>query len=339
MKGSGTGKRWRFLTLQLLLTVPAHLAHSQPSALEPASTHARNIETLWWWMFYGATAIFIAVMALLAMGLWRARKTDGNALSELASRNLVITAGVAIPLVILLALVGGSLVLGRSIAAEPPDNALHARVTGKMWWWVIEYLDTRGEPVFTTANELHVPVGRPVVLHLTSADVIHSFWVPNLHGKTDLVPGVVNTSWFTADTPGVFRGQCAEFCGVQHALMAFLVIAQPEREFQRWMADQQQPAKEPATEQEQLGQATFLSAGCAACHTIRGTNAAGKLGPDLTHLDSRKSLAAVTRPNTHGHLAGWISDPQSIKPGNFMPPTLLSPEEHLALLAYLESLD
>lgn len=290
-------------------------------------------------MFYGAAAIFLAVMALLFIGLWRAYNSDGKSLSHLASRNLVIAAGVAIPMVILLVLVGGSLMLGRSIAAEPPENAVQIRVTGKMWWWAIEYLDERGEILFTTANELHVPVGRPVILYLTSADVIHSFWVPELHGKTDLIPGVVNTSWFTVDNEGVFRGQCAEFCGVQHALMAFLVIAQPEHEFQQWLNNQHQPATTPIERQARLGQEAFLSAGCAACHTVRGTPAEGLLGPDLTHVGSRRSLAAATRPNTPGHLAGWISDPQSIKPGNFMPPTLLSPEEHLAVLAYLESLD
>lgn len=326
-----------------LLLVPPMNAFSQQSVLEPASSHASNIEILWWTMFYAATVIFLAVMVLLFAGLWRAYGTDYNpdskTLSELASRNLVIVAGVAIPLLILLVLVGGSLMLGRSFAAEPPENALHIRVTGKMWWWSIEYLDERGETAFTTANELHVPVGRPVTLHLTSADVIHSFWVPELHGKTDLVPGVVNTSWFVVDKAGIFRGQCAEFCGVQHALMAFLVIAQPEHEFQQWLDNQHQPAAKPVDQQTRFGQEVFFFAGCATCHTVRGTTARGNQGPDLTHIDSRRSLAAATRPNTHGHLAGWISDPQGIKPGNFMPSTLLTPNEHMALLAYLESLD
>lgn len=313
-------------------------AHAQQSALEPASEHAEGIEILWWVMFYGATAIFLAVMLLLAIGLWRGRRPGATALSEVASRNLVVAAGVAIPLLILVVLVGGSLLLGRSIAVKPPDNALTVVVTGWMWWWQIDYLDEEGAVVATTANEMHIPVGRPVSLQLTSADVIHSFWVPELHGKTDLIEGSINTSWFTAEHAGVYRGQCAEFCGVQHALMAFLVIAEPQEEFQAWLDQQAQPYEPPDSQQIRLGQEVFLSAGCADCHTIRGTAADGDTAPDLTHLASRRTLAAASRPNTRGHLGGWISDPQSVKPGNFMPRTLLEPEEHRALLDYLESL-
>lgn len=313
------------------------LAQAQQSALKPASTHAENIETLWWIMLYGAVAIFLATMLVLAIGLWRARRPGAQALSEIASRNLVIAAGVAIPLLILIVLVAGSLILGRSIAAKPPGNALTVVVTGWMWWWQIDYLDDSGELVATTANEMHIPVGRAVEVRLASADVIHSFWVPELHGKTDLIPGVINSSWFTAEQAGVYRGQCAEFCGVQHALMAFLVIAQPEAEFEHWLERQAEPA-ESVFGEARRGQQVFLEAGCADCHSIRGTAADGDIAPDLTHIASRRSLAAVTRPNNRGHLGGWISDPQSIKPGNFMPRTLLEPDEHAALLHYLETL-
>ena len=313
-------------------------AFAQQSALQPASSQAEGIAILWWSMFYGACFIFFAVMALLGMGLWRARKSDAQ-LSDVASRNLVIVAGVAIPLVILIVLVGGSLMLGKSIAAEAPDNALKVRVTGWMWWWEIEYLDDSGAVVATTANELRVPVGRPVEVLLTSGDVIHSFWVPELHGKTDLVPGITNSSWFTATEAGVFRGQCAEFCGAQHALMAFLVIAQPEPAFEQWLANEARPAVTPAGDAQVRGQQIFMDSACASCHTIRGTRAQGELGPDLTHLAVRRTLAAAARPNNRGHLAGWISDPQGIKPGSFMPRTLLSPEALTDLLDYLESLE
>lgn len=289
-------------------------------------------------MLWVACAIFVAVMVLLVIALWKGRREGGGALNAMDSRKLVVVAGVAIPLAILIVLVGGSLMLGRSIAAHPPDDALNIRVTGWMWWWEIEYLDQQGRTLATTANELHVPVGQPVALHLTSADVIHSFWVPELHGKTDLVPGTVNSSWFTAERSGVHRGQCAEFCGAQHALMAFLVIAEEPDEFEQWLNQQTQPARAPTNEQAERGQAVFLSAGCATCHTVRGTAAAGQQGPDLTHIAGRRTLAAAARPNTPGHLGGWVSDPQGVKPGSFMPRTLLEPSELTALIAYLDSL-
>lgn len=312
--------------------------YAQQSALDPASSQAENIAVLWWIMFYSSVVIFIAVMALLIAGLWRSRKSNGRGLSATASRNLVVAAGVVVPLAVLIAFVGGSLMLGRSVAAPPPENSLTVAVTGYMWWWEIEYFDEQGRTIAVTANELHVPVSRPVSFQLKSADVIHSFWVPQLHGKTDMVPGVVNTSWFAADKPGVYRGQCAEFCGAQHAHMAFIVVAQPEQEFQQWLEIQAQPAMAPDSPQAERGQSVFMSAGCADCHTIRGTVAEGQLGPDLTHFGSRRTLAAATRPNTRGHLGGWISDPQSLKPGSFMPRTLLGSEELTALITYLESL-
>jgi cytochrome c oxidase subunit 2 len=312
--------------------------YGQQSPLQPASAHAEGIATLWWMMLAGASIIFIGVMTLLAIGLWRAREGGDRHLSALASRNLVITAGVAIPLVVLITLVAGSLLLGRTITAKPPDNALTIAVTGWMWWWQFDYINERGELIATTANELHVPVGRPVSLRLTSGDVIHSFWVPELQGKIDLIPGTINTSWFTANRAGIYRGQCAEFCGVQHALMAFLVVAEPKEEFRRWLNRQAEAAASPVSAQARRGQEVFLSSSCAGCHTIRGTSASGDLGPDLTHFGSRKTFAAASRPNTRGHLGGWISDPQSIKPGNIMPRTLLESKELTSLIVYLESL-
>jgi cytochrome c oxidase subunit 2 len=169
-------------------------------------------------------------------------------------------------------------------------------------------------------------------------DVIHSFWVPNLHGKKDMIPGQVNTFWLQADRPGVFRGQCAEFCGFQHANMALYVVAEPEDQFARWQAQQRQPAPEPATDAQRKGRDVFMASSCVLCHAVAGTSAGGVTGPNLTHVASRLSLAAGTLPNTRGHLAGWIVDPQLQKPGNNMPPNLLSPHELQALLSYLETL-
>lgn len=285
-------------------------------------------------MLIGAIVIFFAVMIILALGLRR----SSTPFSEKASRYLVIVAGVAIPLITIIALVGGSLMSGNNIAATPPDNALKIRVTGWMWWWQIDYLNEDHEVVATTANELHIPVGQPVHILLESADVIHSFWVPQLQGKTDMVPGIVNHSWFTADREGVFRGQCAEFCGQQHSLMAFLVVAQPQEQFDSWLKLQQSSAAPPNTETLRRGQAVFMASGCQNCHRIRGTAANGSNAPDLTHVASRRTLAALTRDNNRGHLSGWVADPQSIKPGSFMPGIDLPAQEFNDLIAYLESL-
>ena len=339
------------------------------SALAAASDQALGIEALWWAMLVGSCLIFLAVMGLLAAGLWRARREE-RPLSPIYSRNLVLTAGVAIPLAVMIALVGGSLLLGRELSARPPVGAQTIEVTGWRWWWEVRYLDGEGRLLATTANEMHVPVDRPVRLRLRSEDVIHSFWVPNLHGKTDLVPGTTNTSWFTPRTIGAYRGQCAEYCGTQHALMGFLVIVRPQADFDRWLRRQGEEARPPASEEERRGRQVFVDAGCADCHMIRGvtpprlaraerdpakaspfvdnagTTKLQRVGfdepvpaPDLTHFGSRRTLAAAARPNNRGHLGGWIADPQGIKPGTLMPPTLLEPNELAALTSYLLSLE
>jgi cytochrome c oxidase subunit 2 len=208
-------------------------------------------------------------------------------------------------------------------------------VIGHQWWWEIHYSNQN----FDTANEIHIPVGQPVTVHVTSADVVHSFWVPELHGKIDLIPGQTNTISLEADQAGVYRGQCAEFCGAQHAHMAILVIAEPAGQFSAWLDNQSRAGVEPAVGSlEQEGQQAFLGSACVYCHTIKGTNASGKVGPDLTHLGSRLTLGAGTLPNTPGNLAGWTINSQTIKPGNHMPPMDLSAVQVQALLAYLETL-
>ena len=308
------------------------------SVIAPASSHAQSINTLWWVMFSVATVVFVAVMIILFLSILRLKNKKPQHLSYNASRNLVLVAGVAIPFFTIAFLVGGSLLVGRSLTAAPPDDALRIKVTGWMWWWEIEYLDAAGNAMAVTANELHVPVGRPVHLLLESGDVIHSFWVPQLQGKTDMIPGRTNSSWFTVSKPGTFRGQCAEFCGLQHALMAFLVIAQPPEEFKAWLDHQKSDARPTVSDLDKRGKKVFFDNHCQDCHTIRGTAAAGTLGPDLTHIASRKTLAAVTRNNSRGHLAGWISDPQNMKPGAKMPRTTMTSSSLTALVVYLESL-
>jgi cytochrome c oxidase subunit II len=203
-----------------------------------------------------------------------------------------------------------------------------------MWWWEVRY----PEQSIIIANEIHIPAGEPVKLELASVDVIHSFWVPQLHGKRDMIPGIENVFTIQADEPGVYRGQCGEYCGTQHANMAFHVVAHPRDEFDAWRAERTKPRTEPATAEERRGFEVFMNAGCAQCHAVRGTQAKGNVGPDLTHLGSRRTIGAALLPNTRGNLAGWIADPQAIKPGVKMPRSYLPADDLLDLVTYLESL-
>jgi cytochrome c oxidase subunit 2 len=211
-------------------------------------------------------------------------------------------------------------------------------VTGYQWWWLVEYPDTLPQNRVTTANEIHVPVGEPVVLLLSTRDVIHSVWVPSLGGKKDLVPGYTQSMWFQADTAGVYRGQCAEFCGLQHAKMGLVVVAEPREQFERWLAASRRPAPPPADSLVKRGETVFMTASCVMCHAIQGTPAGSRAGPDLTHVGSRRTLGAATLDNTPDNLARWIANPQRIKPGTRMPPHEFTREEMDALVAYLRSL-
>jgi cytochrome c oxidase subunit II len=218
--------------------------------------------------------------------------------------------------------------------SEPPTpTELAIEVVGHDWWWEVRY------PDFVTANEIHIPVGRAVHVELRTADVIHSFWVPSLTSKFDLVPNQKNDLWLMADRAGEYRGQCAEFCGAQHAGMAFLVVAQPEGEFDQWMAGQAAPARTPTDALATRGQQVLEGTACASCHTVRGTTADGDVGPDLTHFGSRQFIGAGVAPNDPGWLGGWIANSQTVKPGNLMPPQPLAPEDLNALIAYLETLE
>jgi cytochrome c oxidase subunit 2 len=318
--------------------------------IAPAGPAAARIATLWWILLVVGGLIWLGVVALLGVGLWRRRRAGEDAGAEdppppvlrsgdehggLPGRplNWVVGGGVAMPVVVLIGVYALTLGTMRAIPNRGSDEVV-IDVIGHQFWWEVRYPNQ----AIVTANEIHIPAGEPVTLRLTSADVIHSFWVPELHGKLDLNPGLTNHLMLQADQPGEYRGQCAEFCGVQHAGMALLVIADTRADFDAWVAQQQQPALPPTDEIAIQGQQVLLGSSCVYCHTVAGTNATGTLGPDLTHLASRRTLAAATVANTRGHLAGWIIDPQAIKPGNKMPPTNLSATELLALLAYLETL-
>ncbi|MBL0420773.1 cytochrome c oxidase subunit II [Ramlibacter sp. AW1] len=305
------------------------------SALQAHGESAAPLLEITWVLIVGGAVIFAGVVAVAAIAVFGPTRMRG----ALAQRRWIVGGGIVFPIVVLTALLVYTLQASAPLARPTASGALRVEVTGELWWWRVRYIDDSGAVLLETANEIHIPAGRPVELTLKSDNVIHSFWVPNLAGKLDMVPGHLNRLRLTADAPGVFRGQCAEYCGAQHARMAFYVVAQPAAEFARWLADQRRPAPNPTSPELALGQRLFLANRCGLCHTVRGTAAEGRLGPDLTHVGARAWLAAATVPNNEGTLAGWISDPQQIKPGARMPAyRVFSPDELRALAAWLASL-
>jgi cytochrome c oxidase subunit 2 len=303
------------------------------SSLDAAGPQAAQIAGLWWLFLGLSVVVYAAVMAALLLGLTR---REGQ--PDVRRRTRVVGAAVGLTAFTLLALLVRSVLAGKALAALPRQGQLTVQVIARQWWWELQYQADPPSQMVITANELHIPVGQTVLLQLQSRDVIHSFWVPALHGKRDLIPGHPSTTAIRADRPGIYRGQCAEFCGVQHARMGLLVIAEPPEEFQRWLARSRRPAAEPATEMARRGREVFLQGPCVLCHTVSGTIAAATNGPNLTHVASQMSLAAGTVANVRGHLAGWIADSQGIKPGNHMPRLSLPPADLLAVVEYLESL-
>lgn len=303
---------------------------ARPAALDPHGPGAARITDLWWAMFWLASAIYVGVMAFIAVALFRRR---GATPGPVAGSRFIVAGGVVLPSVVLLLLF--FLTLRALDASATRETAFTIQVTGRQYWWEVRYPASG----VVTANEIRIPVGQPVRLELTSDDVVHNLWVPELLGKFDLIPGKTNVTWIQADRPGTFNGICAEYCGIQHAKMRFVVVAESPEQYAAWLEGQRQPAAAPTDPLRLRGQQAFRAADCGTCHTIAGVNTAARVGPDLTHLASRRTLGAGTLPNTRGNLAGWILNPQSIKPGNTMPPTALSGEDLQALLAYLESLE
>ncbi|PZF92784.1 cytochrome c oxidase subunit II [Micromonospora deserti] len=303
--------------------------------LSPMGANASRAAGLWWLMFWIGVVVWVLVTAATLYALVRRRRDRHDPLTARRWENApLVWGGIVLPSVVLVLLTGVSIDAMRHRDHPDASQATVVQVIGHQWWWEVRY----PERDVVTANEVHVPAGRPVRLELTTADVIHSFWVPALAGKIDLVPGRSNTLSINTDRPGVYEGRCAEFCGLQHAKMRFRVVVEPESSFQDWLAAQGTSAAEPADDLAARGRQVFLSASCVYCHTIRGTAAVGSVGPDLTHLASRDTLAAGIMPNTKGHLGGWIVDPQQVKPGARMPSSDLPPDDLQALLAYLGSL-
>ena len=311
------------------------MSHLQ-SIIHPAGIQAARVSHLWWVMFWICAVVWAAVAVAALVAIARGRRGSSTATDAQIGRSVTVAGGVSVAA--LLGLLFQSIVTGRALDTLRSPDALRIQVTGNQWWWDVQYEHAVPSLRVTTANEIHIPVGRAIRFDLLSTDVIHSLWIPNLQGKIDLVPGRLNELWLRADQPGVYRGQCAEYCGLQHAKMALVVVADTPDDFERWLTANRAPAPAPSTPEQQRGRDIFERGPCAMCHTIAGTSAGGRSAPDLTHVASRSTIGAGTLPNTKGYLAGWIADPQHIKPGNRMPPTGLNGEELQAVLAYLETL-
>jgi cytochrome c oxidase subunit II len=304
-----------------------------PSPLNPASEEARKVAELYWFTFWIALVIFVLVEGLLLYAIIRFRQKDPKVTPPKVHGSTPLEIAWTIAPAIVLMIVFVLMIRTMNASAKPPAEAMRIKVIGHQWWWEFQY----PELGITTANELYIPIGEPIIAELSSDNVIHSFWVPRLAGKTDVVPGQTNTMWFQADQPGNYRGQCAELCGVQHAHMNFMVIAVPPDQFEIWAERQQQPAV-AATGKAAEGEQIFLNSVCISCHKIEGTIAPGTLGPDLTHFGSRQTIAGLMLENTPENLARWLSDPQAVKPFNQMVINKLSQDEVEALVAYLSSL-
>lgn len=319
----------RVVPLTLLLLLGCGNAFG---VLNPRGPIAAHIHELWWLLFLLALLVFAPVLALLLYALFHSRAKESAPRRDV-ERRLVVGGGLVMPIVVLSAMFVLTIRSTVELSKQPTTD-LTIQVIGHQWWWEIRYVDYG----FDTANEITIPTEKNVRVELQTRDVIHSFWLPELSGKVDLVPGHTNAVWLNAKEAGVYQGYCAEFCGLQHALMKFQVIALRSDEFENWARAQQRNALPPPDALAQRGLQIFLTEECATCHVVRGTNAQGGKGPDLTHFASRRTLAAGAVKNTRDALAQWIREPEKIKRGTTMPPTLLSDADLQALHAYMESL-
>ena len=348
------------------------------SALDAAGSDARLIAQMHWVLTILATVVAVAIIAATVVALRRRHDPRGSSPplplapsvfaarehddGETAAREIgagmdepftpvelepagdrgalkvVLAGGLVFPAIVLLGLFVYVMVVLAEVDRPAPDGALTIEVIGRQFWWEVHYYDGNGRHLLETANEIHIPTGQEIRVRLRSPDVIHSFWVPRLAGKLDMIPGRTNEYAISADSAGTYRGQCAEYCGVQHAKMSMLVIAEPPGDFSNWAARQAANAAPAPDSLAARGARVFAASACAACHAVRGSTATGDLGPDLTHVASRRTLAALAIPNTRGHMGGWIVNPQAIKPGANMPAVPLTREEFEAVLAYMMSL-
>lgn len=326
---------WRFCGIGLLSIAGCD---GPQSALQPAGEGARDIANLFWWMLGGGSAIWLVVIGLAIYSV----RSNTSGISDRSIRLWIIGGGAIVPTIVLSGLLLFSLPMLPELLAPAPADALQIEVRAKMWWWRVRYLSPSAEAV-ELANEIRLPVGEPVEFRLASDDVIHAFWIPSLGGKVDMIPGRITRLKLVPTNTGVFRGACAEYCGLSHARMNFDVIVMEKEDFTHWLEQQRAPVDSltdsPSNSSTTRGQHVFFQTGCHACHTIRGTQAHGTIGPDLTHVGSRHSLAAGALENEPDHFADWISHVSDIKPGSKMPNFDTLPDDDLhALAEFLESL-
>ncbi|MGN6155519.1 MAG: cytochrome c oxidase subunit II [Sphingomicrobium sp.] len=315
------------------------------TALGGDALESSNFLTLFAVFLVVCTVMYLLVVGALLIGMWRGRSSEGEMVVEAGRHHesapafrIALIGWTALILVGLTALTIASFFTDRSNASVAANPGLTLKVTANQWWWDVEYTTPDASKMIRTANEIHLPVGVPAEITLQASDVIHSLWIPNLAGKQDLIPGRVTDIQLLPRKVGTYRGQCAEFCGIQHAHMALDVTVESKADFERWVAAQQRVAFAPTTPLQLAGYRYVTTRECSACHTITGTPAGGTVGPDLTHFASRRSIGAGTLPMSTGNLYGWVADPQSQKPGNHMPTIGLEPGDLHAIVAYLEVL-
>ena len=351
--GVGAPGKHRLRRIARRLTWPAHGAlllsvcsacTGPQSVLDPASPQNRTINTLFWSMVAVGGVIWIGVSIV---AIWAALRRHPEPREDWAPLQIprdtrgrltrIVAGATAATVLILLVFLMYDFTVGRALAAHP-DRALTIEIVGRQWWWEVRYIDPDPSKIVVDANELHLPAGETVQVKLTSRDVIHSLWIPNIAGKRDLIPGYTSSIYLNPDRPGVYRAQCAEFCGHEHAKMALPVVVHSREQFFAWLEQQRTPAVEPTDTLAQHGKRVFLLATCSKCHAITGLDAYATVGPNLTHVASRRTIGAGTLHNERGNLASWILDPQKIKPGVRMPPNPIAGRDLEALLAYLETL-
>jgi cytochrome c oxidase subunit 2 len=332
-------------TFSWLAVFAALGCQSNHSIVSSAGPQAAKTEWLYWIIFWICFVVFVLVMLFFTRASARS-KIEQHEMAPVmqdpeGDRRATIAVGIAITVTVvtLFVVLALSVVTGKTVEGLSSKNPITIQVIGHQWWWELRYPNPQADLTVVSANEIHVPVGKPIVILTASRDVIHSFWVPNIQGKRDLMPGYQTALWFQVDNPGIYHGQCAEFCGEQHAHMGFEVVAESEDNFDAWLSQQRKPAADPTDAATLRGREVFLTHACVVCHTIRGTDAGAKTGPDLTHLASRRMIAAATLSNAPGSLGGWISDPQRIKPGVRMPANPLPADDLQALITYLRSLE
>jgi cytochrome c oxidase subunit 2 len=320
----------------MFVLLAAGCGGARSSMTTPHSPEARAIERNWWLLFWLAVGVYVVVMALVLAAMLRHRAAPDDARSRRFDNRFIIVGGLVLPVLILGITAVETVRVANELspASASPDAPVQIRVVGEQWWWRVDYPDEG----FSTANEIHVPVGQAVDITLTSDNVIHSLWIPELNGKQDMIPGQVNHLRFTADTTGTYLGRCAEFCGLQHAHMAFVVIVDSQQDYAAWLTTNRADAAAPQGADAQRGKELLETTSCSGCHQVRGTTAAGTVGPDLTHVAGRTTLAAGVIDGGADGMTHWLDKTQDVKPGARMPEIQLTDDDLADLVAYLEEL-